>query len=104
MVLTKTTAAFLLPAVAWMLWARAGYRLRPFLRLGAPAGVLAAILWGGYYGLVVRPHFLADYQYLFSANAYTGMTRENALSCWCKPCVTGCGWASSSIRWELSRR
>jgi hypothetical protein len=80
MVLTKTTAAFLLPAVAWMLWARAGYRVRPFLRLGAPAGVLAAILWGGYYGLVVRPHFLADYQYLFSANAYTGMTRENALS------------------------
>jgi hypothetical protein len=80
MVLTKTTAAFLLPAVAWMLWASAGYRLQPFLRLSAPAGVLAAILWGGYYGLVVRPHFLADYRYLFSANAYTGMTRENALS------------------------
>jgi hypothetical protein len=80
MVLTKTTAAFLLPAVAWMLWASAGYRLRPFLRLSAPAGALAAILWGGYYGLVVRPHFLADYRYLFSANAYTGMTRENALS------------------------
>jgi hypothetical protein len=79
MVLTKTTAAFLLPAVAWMLWASAGYRLRPFLRLGVPAAVLAALLWGGYYGLLVRPHFLVDYRYLFSANAYTGMTRENAL-------------------------
>jgi hypothetical protein len=80
MVLTKTTAAFLLPAVAWMLWASADYRIRTFLRLGLPAALLAAILWGSYYGLVVRPHFLADYQYLFSANAYTGMTRENALS------------------------
>lgn len=80
MVLTKTTAAFLLPSVAWMLWASAGYRVRPFLRLGLPVGLLAAIVWGGYYGLVVRPHFLADYRYLFSANAYTGMTRENALS------------------------
>jgi hypothetical protein len=80
MVLTKTTAAFLLPAVAWMLWASAGYRVRPFLRMGVPAGALAAIVWGSYYGLVVRPHFLADYRYLFSANAYTGMTRENVLS------------------------
>jgi hypothetical protein len=80
MVLTKTTAAFLLPAIGWMLWASAGYRLRPFLRMSIPAGLLAALFWGGYYGLVVRPHFLADYHYLFSANAYTGMTRENALS------------------------
>ncbi|HWZ50908.1 MAG TPA: hypothetical protein VNW54_05540 [Granulicella sp.] len=80
MVLTKTTAAFLLPSIGWMLWASAGYRLRPFLRLSVPAGLLAAFFWGGYYGLVVRPHFLADYRYLFSANAYTGMTRENALS------------------------
>jgi hypothetical protein len=80
MVLTKTTAAFLLPAIGWMLWASAGYRVRPFLRLGVPAGLLAALLWGGYYGLVVRPHFLADYRYLFNANAYTGMTRDNALS------------------------
>ncbi|WP_433983994.1 hypothetical protein RBB78_01155 [Tunturiibacter empetritectus] len=37
MVLTKTTAIFLLPSIAWILWARAGYRLRPFLRLALPA-------------------------------------------------------------------
>jgi hypothetical protein len=80
MVLTKTTAAFLLPAVGWMLWVAAGYRLRPFLRVSVPVGALAAVLWGAYFGLVVRPHFLADYRYLFSANAYTGMTRENAWS------------------------
>jgi hypothetical protein len=80
MVLTKTTAIFLLPAIAWLLWARAGYRLRPFLRLGVPPVVIASVLWFSYYSLIVHPHFLSDYQYLFSANAYTGITSDNALS------------------------
>jgi hypothetical protein len=79
MVLTKTTAIFLLPSIAWMLFARAGYRLHPFLRLCLPAIAVAACLWLGYYGLIVRPHFLADYRYLFSANGYTGMTRDTAI-------------------------
>jgi hypothetical protein len=78
MVLTKTTAVFLFPSIAWILFARAGYRLRPFLNLGLPAFGLAAIVWAAYYGIVVRPHFLSDYKYVFSANAYTGITGENA--------------------------
>jgi len=78
MVLTKTTAVFLLPCIAWILYARVGYRLRPFLRLGLPALILATVVWVAYYGLVVRPHFLSDYRYLFTANAYTGITSENA--------------------------
>jgi 4-amino-4-deoxy-L-arabinose transferase-like glycosyltransferase len=78
MVLTKTTAAFLLPCIAWVLFARVGYRLRPFLRLGLPALILATVVWVAYYGLLVRPHFLSDYEYLFTANAYTGITSENA--------------------------
>jgi hypothetical protein len=80
MVLTKTTAIFLLPAIGWLLWARAGYRWKPFLQISLPAAVLGAVVWLGYYGFVVRPHFLSDYRYLFSANAYTGITSENALS------------------------
>jgi hypothetical protein len=80
MVLTKTTAVFLLPAIGWLLFARAGYRLRPFVRMAAPAAILAATIWLGYYAIVVRPHFLSDYRYLFTANAYTGITRENAFS------------------------
>jgi hypothetical protein len=80
MVLTKTTAIFLFPAVGWLLWARAGYHLRSFLRLCLPVAALATIIWLGYYGFVVRPHFLGDYRYLFTANAYTGMTPENAFS------------------------
>ncbi|HMF63934.1 MAG TPA: phospholipid carrier-dependent glycosyltransferase, partial [Edaphobacter sp.] len=78
MVLTKTTAVFLFPAIGWILWARAGYHLRPFLRLCLPVAALAAAIWLGYYGFIVRPHFLSDYRYLFSANAYTGITSENA--------------------------
>lgn len=80
MVLTKTTAVFLLPSVAWILWVRAGYSLRPFLRLCIPTGTIAALTWLAYYLCVVRPHFLLDYRYLFSANAYTGITAATALS------------------------
>jgi 4-amino-4-deoxy-L-arabinose transferase-like glycosyltransferase len=78
MVLTKTTAIFLLPSIAWILWARAGYRLRPFLRIALPPAILAVAVWLAYFGFVVRPHFLSDYQYLFSANAYTGITLATA--------------------------
>ena len=78
-ILTKTTAIFLLPSVAWILFARSGYRLPTFFRLGIPVLGLAAVVWATYYGLLVRPHFLSDYKYLFSANAYTGITGETAL-------------------------
>jgi len=80
MVLTKTTAIFLLPAIAWLLSARAGYRVRPFLHLSLPPAVLAAITWLSYYLFIVRPHFLPDYHYLFEANGYTGLTPSNILS------------------------
>jgi hypothetical protein len=80
MVLTKTTAIFLIPSIAWLLWARCGYRFRPFFRMALPATTLAVVIWLAYYGFIVRPHFLSDYQYLFSANGYTGITPSNALS------------------------
>ncbi len=77
MVLTKTTAIFLVPAILWMMLARLGYRWRLLLRKAAIPAVLGGVLWLLYFGLVVRPHFLNDYRYLFSANAYTGITRAN---------------------------
>jgi 4-amino-4-deoxy-L-arabinose transferase-like glycosyltransferase len=80
MVLTKTTALFLLPCVAWMVFARSGYRPRPFFRIAAPAFAIGVVIWLAYYSFVVRPRFLEDYRYLFSANAYTGITSDNALS------------------------
>lgn len=78
MVLTKTTAVFLLPSVLWMLWAADGYRVRRLLLTGFIVSAIAGAVWSAYYFLLVRPRFLEDYRYLFSANAYTGITRENA--------------------------
>jgi 4-amino-4-deoxy-L-arabinose transferase-like glycosyltransferase len=75
MVLTKTTGVFLFPAIFWMLWGSSGYRLRPFLPVALVACATGAVGWGAYYELLVRPHYLLDYRYLFSANAYTGVTR-----------------------------
>ena len=77
MVLTKTTAIFLFPAVLWMVWARLEFRLRPLLKQGGLIAATGVSLWLLYFGLVIRPRFLSDYRYLFSANAYTGITVEN---------------------------
>jgi 4-amino-4-deoxy-L-arabinose transferase-like glycosyltransferase len=74
MLLTKTTGVFLLPAIFWMLWASGGYRVKSFLRGWLLAGGVGAAVWSGYYGLFVRPRYLLDYRYLFSANGYTGVT------------------------------
>ena len=78
LVLTKTTALFLTPAIFWMLFASCAYRIPAYLRVALPSAALAIALWLGYYYFaVVRPGHLIDYRYLFSANAYTAMTREN---------------------------
>ncbi len=77
LILTKTTGLFLVPAIAWLVFAALEYRPGPFLRVGLPAAGAGLLLWLAYYGLLVRPHLLLDYRYLFSANAYTGITAEN---------------------------
>jgi 4-amino-4-deoxy-L-arabinose transferase-like glycosyltransferase len=74
MVLTKTTAIFLLPAVFYLLWAE-----RPTQRgvVAASWGIVTAsatIPWLIYYLVAVRPHYLEDYHYLFTANVYTQPT------------------------------
>ncbi len=76
LVLTKTTGICLFPAIFYMIWSRAGYRLRPALRLALPPTIGGAALWCAYFFLFVRPHYLEDYRYLFSANAYTGIGLE----------------------------
>ncbi len=77
MVLTKTTAIFLFPAILWMVWARVGYSIGLLWRKGSIPALVGGVLWLAYFGLVVRPRFLNDYRYLFSANAYTGITAVN---------------------------
>jgi hypothetical protein len=75
-VLTKTTGVFIFPAIAYMVWARAGYRLRTAIRFALLPSVMAAGIWLAYFFLFVHPHYLADYRYLFSANGYTGIELE----------------------------
>ncbi len=72
-VLTKTTGVFLMPAIFYMAWARANYSTRRYLRIALPPAALGLALWLAYFFGFVHPHYLADYQYLFSANAYTGL-------------------------------
>lgn len=76
MVLTKTTGLFLVPALGYMVWARAGYRWRHALEMAVPPAVLGLALWLAFFVGFVRPHYLEDYRYLFSANAYTGILLE----------------------------
>jgi hypothetical protein len=78
LILTKTTGLFLVPAIVFLLFAAVGYRVGSFLRVGCPAAGLGAVLWLTYYGLVVKPHYLLDYRYLFSANGYTQITLATA--------------------------
>jgi hypothetical protein len=62
-----------MPAIFYMIWARADYGVRAYLKLAVPPAALGLGLWLIYFFGFVRPHYLADYQYLFSANAYTGL-------------------------------
>ena len=76
LLLTKPTAVALLPAIVFYLWRRAEGNWRALVRMaGIPLG-LGAALPAAYYALLVRPHFKADFDYLFAANAYTGFQLE----------------------------
>jgi len=70
MMLTKTTAVFLLPALAWaMLRSRWGDKRRVTLCLLAAGGTFAAG-YGLWMALVIRASLLPDYKYLFFINNY----------------------------------
>lgn len=70
MVLTKTTAVFLVPALAWAFWYPQRRDFKSFVRNAAIAAAATAISWGSYFFLLVRPHYLKDYKYLFFVNVY----------------------------------
>ena len=70
MVLTKTTALFLLPSTFFLIWYAYGYKLQESLVPVIAVALSAAIPFGVYYLLFVHPHYLYDYQYLFAANVW----------------------------------
>jgi hypothetical protein len=69
MILTKTTAALLAPAILWMAWASSGYRWRNFFRIALVCGVLPAALCRGYAAIVAKLGYGPDYAYFFGVNA-----------------------------------
>jgi 4-amino-4-deoxy-L-arabinose transferase-like glycosyltransferase len=69
-ILTKTTAIFLIPSTLYLLWYAAQYNLRTSLKYAAIVAAAAIVPWSAWYFLAVRPHYLADYHYLFAANKW----------------------------------
>jgi len=70
MVLTKTTAVFLVPAILYMLWHSQRDKQRQLLISAGCFCMVAALLWAAYFLLLVRPHYLEDYHYFFKVNVY----------------------------------
>ena len=69
-ILTKTTAIFLIPSTIYLLWFAAQHKLSASLKYAGVVAASAIVPWSAYYFLAVRPHFLADYHYLFAANKW----------------------------------
>lgn len=69
MMLTKTTAALLTPAVGWVLWSALGRRPGGLVRSVAAVVVVPAALVKGYALLASALGYGADYRYFFDVNA-----------------------------------
>lgn len=70
MVLTKTTAVFLLPAVAWALVLELRRERKLAFRCAATALGVCAFTYGLWMAAVTRAGLMVDYRYLFRINAY----------------------------------
>lgn len=70
MMLTKTTAIFLLPALGWALFVSCRGSRKLALRCAAAASAAFAATFGVWMSLVVSFGFYADYKYLFFINKY----------------------------------
>jgi len=69
MLLTKTTAALLLPAVLWLAWCATERKLRGLIRAVLAVALLPAVLVKSYAGLVSRMGYGEDYRYFFDVNS-----------------------------------
>jgi len=70
MMLTKTTALFLLPALGWAMLMPLWQNRRLFLRCALTAAGTSAALFGLWMTVVVRLGLFHDYKYLFIVNNY----------------------------------
>jgi len=71
MIGTKTTAIFLLPAVAFMMADSARWQWQRVLELAAAVAAVTGVLWGVYLLWLVHRGYWGDFVYLFVANNQT---------------------------------
>jgi hypothetical protein len=69
MVLTKTTAVLLVPAIFWIAWSAMERKAGGLWRVGVAAGLLPAVFLKSYAWLVSALGYGADYKYFFDVNA-----------------------------------
>ena len=69
-VLTKTTALFLIPSTAFLIWHAYGYKFAKALKPLVTAALAGVVPFGLYYGIFVWPRYSYDYHYLFAANVW----------------------------------
>jgi hypothetical protein len=70
MVLTKTTALFLLPAVAWAMVVPLWKQRRLAIECALEMGSIATATYCLWLALLIRHHLFADYKYYFFVNDY----------------------------------
>ena len=70
MLLTKTTAVFLLPAIGWAMIAPLWPERRLAVRCALAAMGTAAVTFGVWMALIVHSGLMRDYRYLFFVNKY----------------------------------
>lgn len=69
MILTKTTAVVLVPAVFWMTWKAIGAKRKGLLRSAVVTGLIPAALVKFYAVVISYAGYSADYRYFFAVNA-----------------------------------
>ena len=74
MLLTKTTAVFLLPAIGWAMIAPLGKDRRTAVRCAMAAAAAAVATFGFWMALIAHFGLMADYRYLFFINKYAKPT------------------------------
>jgi len=70
MMLTKTTAIFLLPALGWAILAPLRAQRKRAIQCAAAAAIAFALSYGAWMAMVIHRGFMADYKYFFFINKY----------------------------------
>lgn len=70
MVLTKTTAIFIIPSTLFLIARASGSRWQSSVRHLLITLFAGAVPWCAWYFLVVQPHYQRDYSYFFEANRW----------------------------------